>query len=465
MSVQKILSTWRRRWLSVALVALIVHGLVAMVTIFSPKEYGATSQLYVSTQGASSTSDLVSGSTFAQSQVQSYIDVAKAPVVLEPVIRQLDLQESPADLSRRVTVTVPEGTVLLDIEVRDNDPVRAAEVGNAISAHFMKRVSSLESTGTSSKTPIKVSVLRPAAPRATPVSPNPVRNLIIGVALAVLLGLGVALVRESLDTSLHRKEDVEGLTDLPILGSIPLDTRTHRRPLSTDGQSSSIRTEAFRALRTNLQFVRAGDRLRSLVLTSSLPGEGKTTTVANLAHVLAAAGNRVCVVEGDLRRPSLLDYLGLEGSAGLTNVLIGQITLAEALQDGGENLMVLGAGPIPPNPSELLGSAAMERLMTVLEDQFDIVLIDSPPVLPVTDAVVLSRIVSGLVVCVGIEVVDRDSLTRTLKSLEAVDSNVAGLILNRSKEESAAQSEYSYEYTARDYSRSLSATPTKESSS
>jgi polysaccharide biosynthesis transport protein len=193
----------------------------------------------------------------------------------------------------------------------------------------------------------------------------------------------------------------------------------------------SPRAEAFRTLRTNLQFVDAANHPRSIVFTSSLPGEGKTTTAANLAITMAAGGSRVCVVEGDLRRPRLLEYMGLDGSVGLTNVLIGQTDVTDALQqfsDGG--LYVLGAGPIPPNPSELLGSTAMEKTLRELESRFDVVIIDTPPLLPVTDAAVLSTIVGGTVLVVGAGRVDRQNLTRSLQSLDAVKGRVLGLVVN-----------------------------------
>ena len=173
------------------------------------------------------------------------------------------------------------------------------------------------------------------------------------------------------------------------------------------------RAEAFRALRTNLQFIDAATHPRSMTFTSSLPGEGKTTTTANLAISMAAAGSRVCVVEGDLRRPRMLQYMGMEGSVGLTNVLIGQADLADVLQPfGNANIQVLGAGQIPPNPSELLGSEAMSRTVRELEDMFDYVIIDAPPLLPVTDAAVLSTITGGVVVVVGCDIVHKEQLTR-----------------------------------------------------
>jgi len=170
---------------------------------------------------------------------------------------------------------------------------------------------------------------------------------------------------------------------------------------------------------------------RSIVFTSSVPGEGKTTTTANLAITMAAGGARVCLVEGDLRRSRLTEYMGMDGSVGLTNVLIGQAELNDVLQQFADtSVYVVGAGSVPPNPSELLGSTAMIDTLRELESRFDTVIIDSPPLLPVTDAAVLSTIAGGTVVVVGAGLVDRDQLTKSLQSLEAVNGRVLGLVVN-----------------------------------
>ena len=247
-----------------------------------------------------------------------------------------------------------------------------------------------------------------------------------------MLGLGLALIRDLLDTTIKSEKDCAAVTDATVIGSIAFDADAPKHPLIVQADPHSPRAEAFRTLRTNLQFVDADNHPRSIVFTSSLPGEGKTTTTANLAITMAAGGARVCVVEGDLRRPRLLEYMGMDGSLGLTNVLIGQADLSDVLQQFTDTgVYVLGAGSVPPNPSELLGSSAMIKILRELESRFDIVIIDTPPLLPVTDAAVLSTIVGGTVVVVGAGRVDRDHLAKSLQSLDVVKGRVLGLVLNR----------------------------------
>jgi capsular exopolysaccharide synthesis family protein len=292
---------------------------------------------------------------------------------------------------------------------------------------------------------VKVSVVRPPSVPTAPISPKPVRNVALGLVLGLMLGLGAALLRDLLDTSIRGERDVKDVTDETVIGGIMYDADSSKRPLIVQSEPHGPRSEAFRVLRTNLQFIDAATHPRSMTFTSSLPGEGKTTTTANLAISMAAGGSRVCVVEGDLRRPRMLRYMGMEGSVGLTNVLIGQAELADVLQPFGEsNIQVLGAGQIPPNPSELLGSEAMARTVRELEAMFDYVIIDAPPLLPVTDAAVLSTITGGVVVVVGCDIVHKEQLNRGLESLRAVNGNVLGLVVNRIPTKGADAESYYY---------------------
>lgn len=447
MGLMDLIGAVRKRWLSLALVMLGVIALANLLTVLTPKTFTATSQVFVSVRDGSSTaSDLVSGSTFAQGQVQSYVNVVTAPVVLQPVVETLDLDTTADGLAQRVEVSVPEGTVLMDISVSDTQPARAAEINDQVVQEFVQRVALLESPSSSQESPVKITVLKPAVAPETATSPNAMRNLLTGAALGLILGLGVALAREILDDAIRTREDIEVTTDLPLLGHIPFDSGAPDQPL-VGLQEYSSRGEAFRTLRTNLQFVVATKQRHSFVLTSSLPGEGKTTTCANLGQALAAIGAKVCLVEGDLRRPKLLEYLGLEGSVGLTDLVIGKVKLDDALQTFGEHdIAVLGAGRTPPNPSELLGSGEMEMLIRELERRFDYVIVDAPPLLPVTDAAVLSRIVGGTLVAVGAEVVTRSNLAGALDTLGAVDASVLGVVLNRSHDvASASRSNYYYD--------------------
>lgn len=175
-----------------------------------------------------------------------------------------------------------------------------------------------------------------------------------------------------------------------------------------------------------------GQTSRAVLVTSSLPGEGKTTTATNMALALAQSGQSVVLIDADLRRPMVAEYLGLERSAGLTTVLVGEADVDDMLQQWGrDNLFVLTSGRIPPNPSELLGSAAMEALLHRLEDQFDAVVIDSPPLIPVTDAAVLAQKVAGVILVVDSQRTKQASMLKSLHSLEMVEANLLGVVLNR----------------------------------
>jgi capsular exopolysaccharide synthesis family protein len=435
----------RKRWRTIVAVTLALVAVAALVTLWSPKVYQARTQLFVSTSGSGDSTQLLQGSNFTQQRVKSYSDIITTPTVLDPVIDQLDLDTTADRLGEQISASVPLDTVLIDVMVNDRDPRRAAEVADAVGRQFAQTVSELERVSEGSQSPVKVSVVRPPSTPDSPVSPKPVRNVALGVVLGLMLGLGAALLRDLLDTSIRTERDVKDVTEDTVIGGILFDSDSAKKPLIVQSDPHGPRAEAFRALRTNLQFIDAATHPRSMTFTSSLPGEGKTTTTANLAISMAAAGARVCVVEGDLRRPRMLQYMGMEGSVGLTNVLIGQADLADVLQPfGSSNIQVLGAGQIPPNPSELLGSEAMVRTVRELENMFDYVIIDAPPLLPVTDAAVLSTITGGTVVIVGCEIVHKEQLGRALASLQAVGSNVLGLVINRIPAKGADAETYYY---------------------
>lgn len=431
MELHDYLRALRRRWRWVALLLVLCVGGSIFATSLSTPIYRATAQLFISTTVHDNVTDLAQGNSFTLRQVTTYADMVTAPVVLEPVIAELGLDESPEQLASRVSTAVPKETVLIDIHVSGEDPAESAAIANAVAEQFTVTVAELERTGESGPSPVKASVIRPAREAISPVSPNPLRNLALGLSLGLMLGVAAAVAREALDTRVTGATDVLQVTDRPVIGGIAFDRDAARVPLRVDGDNYSPRAEAFRAARTNLQFINAAERPRLLLCTSSLPEEGKSTTVANLALTLAASGATVCAVEADLRRPGLLTYLRMEGGAGLTSVLIGAATLDDMLQPYGKHLTVLGAGPIPPNPSELLGSPGMAALLDELRERFEYVLIDAPPLLPVTDAAVLSKMVDGTIVVVGAGVVRRNQLAQALATLEGVGAHVLGVLLNR----------------------------------
>ena len=435
----------RKRWRTITVVTLVLVGLAALLTLWSPKVYQAHTQLFVSTSGGQDSTQLLQGNTFTQQRVKSYSDLITTPTVLDPVIKDLHLDLTPDQLGAKITASVPLDTVLIDVMVDDQDPKRAAAIASAVGKQFSASVIDLERVSDNAPSPVKVSVVRPPAVPSHPVSPKPMRNIALGVVLGLLVGLGLALLRDTFDTSIKSERDVKDATDETVIGGITYDPDGPKHPLIVQSDPHGPRAEAFRALRTNLQFVDAATHPRSIVFTSSLPGEGKTTTTANLAISMAAAGARVCVIEADLRRPRLLQYMGLEGSVGLTNVLIGQADLVDVLQPFGDTgISVLGAGQIPPNPSELLGSETMARTIRQLEGMFDYVILDAPPVLPVTDATVLSTLAGGVVVVTGCGVVNKEQLARAIAGIHAVNGNVLGVVVNRIPTRGANAESYYY---------------------
>ncbi len=278
--------------------------------------------------------------------------------------------------------------------------------------------------------PVTLTVLRPATVPGAPVSPNTNLNLALGVLVGLALGFGLAILREVLDTRIRTMRDVENITDAPIIGGISFDPNASRRPLIVQADPRSPRAESFRTLRTNLQFLNVEGGPRSFVITSSIESEGKSTTAANLAIALSDAGARVALVDADLRRPKIAEYMGIEGAVGLSDTLIGRVSLLDALQTWGRgNLAVLPAGTTPPNPSELLGSQAMLTLVRTLEKEFDTVLIDVPPLLPVTDGALLSKSARGAIIVVAAGRTQRGELSAALAALENVDARVAGIVM------------------------------------
>jgi len=428
----------RRRWRLIAVCTLLGIAAATTATVSQSKMYTANFQFFVSAQGspagASSSGDISSaytGGLFTQQRVKSYADVLQSPRLGELVARDLGLKRSANALASQVTATAPLDTVLINLSVRDKSPQLAQRIAQSIGIQFPKVVEQLERPTSGGPAPVKVSVIQPAALPRAPTSPRPKLNLALGLLVGFALGLGGAVLRETLDTSVKSPEQAEELVGAPMLGAISFDPDAAKNPLVVHTSPSSARSEAFRQIRTNLQFVDIEHALCSVVITSSVPGEGKSTTTCNLSLSLAQAGVRIILVEGDLRRPRVAEYMGLEGAVGLTSVLLGRVPLEDALQPWGDGtLQVLPSGPLPPNPSELLGSAGMEELLRRLEGLADIILVDAPPLLPVTDAAVLGAMTSGVLMLVRSNRTNREQVKRAASTANAVGATVLGVILN-----------------------------------
>jgi capsular exopolysaccharide synthesis family protein len=421
----------RKSWVLILVLALVGVGAAATFSILQTPKFSATAKVFVSTQSSGTTTELQQGASFTVQRVKTYSDLVTTSVVLLPVIAKLDLGVPAGELAEQVTASAPLDTSIIDITVIDTDPVKAADIANATATSLTAVVQDFETSQASdSVSPVKLTRAQEASVPSVPVSPNVPLNIALGALVGLALGVGIAVLRETLETRIRNEHDVEQITDVAILGGIVFDPKAQERPLIVHVDPRSPRAESFRTLRTNLQYLDVGRADRSFVITSSIESEGKSTTGANLAIALADTGVRVLLVDADLRRPKIADYMGLEGAVGLTDVLIGRAELKDVIQPWGRNkLYVLPAGHVPPNPSELLGSARMAHYIAEFNKAFDVVIFDAPPLLPVTDAAILAKSVGGAIVVVAAGRTHKNQLTGAISALANVGAPVSGLVL------------------------------------
>lgn len=417
----------QRSWLWLLCWALAGLAAGAAAIFVLPVRYEATAKSFVSTGSGSSVADLSLGNTFTQQIVKSYASVATTPYVLSSVIRDLKLPYSVNLLQENVSAVVETDTVVIDVQVNDSSAKRAAAIANAISGSLSTAVPNL--TPEASRAAVKVTEVQTARAPLVPSSPNIPLLVVAGLLAGLSLGLLVLVARNRLDTRIRSLEDVSLLSNYPLLGAMPLDRQLLQDPLRAAREARSPAGEAIRRIQTNLRFVNTDAELKSLVVTSSLPGEGKSTLVANLALTVASAGLKTIVVDADLRRPRLADRFGLEGGLGLTDLLVGDVARADAIQTYGDSgLHFLPAGGSAPNPSELLQSDAFMNLLEHLESSYDMVLLDAPPLLPVSDAALLARRSSGAILLVAVNNARREQVVASLASIEQVQGRVFGSV-------------------------------------
>lgn len=374
----------------------------------------------------------------------------------ERTIGKLDLDMTPEELQANVKASSKLDTVLITVQVRDASPVRARDIANALSDEFVTMVRELETPEDGSRPDSRVVVEQRASIPESPVVPKTTYNLALGLLAGVVIGISLAVLRDVLDNTVKDRQTIEEITKTGVVGNIPLDKDRRTEPaISFDTDNSAI-AEAFRKLRTNLQFLAVDAPPRVIVITSSVPGEGKSTTAINIALALAEADHNVVLVDGDMRRPSLHRYLDLVGQVGFSTVLSGRASLSESLQKTRfPGLTVLTSGPIPPNPSELLASQAAKSLLSELRSEFDYVIVDSTPLLAVTDAAILSAASDGVLIIARYGRTKRDQLAHAVDSLRDVDASILGAVFTMTPTRGAAYY-YNYSYSEEPGSRRVS---------
>lgn len=412
---------------------LILGGVAALV---QPAQYRSTTTVMLEVPSVGGTNELNSVGNYVNSVVKTYARVASSPIVTSKVKQELSLTESPEAIAKWISTDVELNTRLITISVSHHDPKTARDVAQSTANNLESTVQDVapKQNGVASLT---VTNTQPAVTPLGAYAPSVPMHMMAGFAVALGLCVLFLVLRELLDTRIRDEEVLSETVDLPILAAVPDDPEGAGKPLAIAGKSA--RSEAFRQLRTNLQYIDYTGGLRSLVITSPNSSEGKTSTAVNLAEATTALGVSVLLVDADLRRPRVHEQLGIEGAVGLSTVLAGLADPREVVQQyGTKGMYVLPAGHVPPNPSELLGSQSMAHLLNELCDIFDLVILDAAPVIPVTDPTVLSMLTDGAVVVANAKKTTRHALERTVHTLSGAGVTLLGTVLNQAPHKASA---------------------------
>ncbi|MEE6259730.1 polysaccharide biosynthesis tyrosine autokinase [Plantactinospora sonchi] len=434
MELHSYLRALRQRWWVVLATVMVALGVAGFLTVRATPQYASSVTFFVTSPGQGM-SDAYQGGLFLQQRVKSYVDLLTSDRLAQTIAAEERVGLTADEVRSRVTARVEADTVLLSATVVDSDQARALRLTEALAAHFVKLVQTIETPPGAKDAPIKIEVVGGPRAGAEPVSPRPMRNLVLAGLLGLVLGAGLAVLRGLTDTTVRDGEALQEATSAPLLGSIPYDGQARTSPLIVGAAAQTARAEAMRKLRTNLRFVDAQEPARVIAVTSAVQAEGKSTLACNLAITLAEAGWQVLLVDADLRRPRVAGYLGMPSGAGLTDVLIGEVAVEDVLQPWGDkSLLVLPGGSVPPNPSELLGSKAMADLLLSLRELTDIVIIDTPPLLAFTDGVVVAVQADGALLVSRGGKTPRAQSAAAARALHSVSARVLGCVLNMSRE-------------------------------
>ncbi len=433
MDLQSYLRILRKNWWLILIAAVLGTGGGVLINVEATPMYASSVTFYVSTPSDAAGGNAYTANQYALAKIESYTQLMTSERLAQMIIARTGLPMSVGAVQGEISAASDLNTVLLTATVTDASPTRSLAIASAIATDFGTMVDQLDNRtskdGVAGST-VVLNVTSGPTLKSAPVSPKKTTNIALGLIAGLAMGVGLALLRGLLDTSVRSLDLLREVSGLPVVGAVAYDSAAKKTPILIGDQARSIRAESFRQLRTNLQFMNVDNPVQVLVVTSSVANEGKSTTATNLAIVYAETGRRVLLIEADMRRPRVADYLGLERAVGLSNVLAGQVEFADVLQPWGtDGLVVLPSGSIPPNPSELLGSQNMIDLVGELRNWFDTIIIDTPPLLPVTDAVVAATWADGVILVVRYGKTTRTQIATAVRSLHAVDARILGSVL------------------------------------
>jgi capsular exopolysaccharide synthesis family protein len=417
----------RRRWTIVAASVLLALIAAAFATARMSPQYAASITMIVSApESGGNPAAAYQGALLSQDRAKSYAKLIQSRTVAAAVSTALGDGLTAKELQQKISATAVPDTVLLRATVTDGSPALAMRIGHTLGAEFARYVDGLERPTRTAPPGARITVADDAELPRAPVSPRPLLNLALGLVVGLVAGVAGAVLRDLTDTSVQSARSLREVAGGAVLGTVAHDGR-----LGLGVRGDSPLAEAFRRIRTNLRFAEGDALPRSVVVTSALPGEGKSTIACNLAVSLAEAGWRVILVDADLRGSYLASRLGIEEAAGLAEVLGGGPTVREVLRQWGpESLSVLPGGSAAGDPGELVASRKMPSLLRELERQADIVLIDTPALLSTTEAAILARGCTGALLVARHGRTRREEVAQAVERLQTVHARVLGAVLN-----------------------------------
>ena len=415
----------KRGWVTLAIFCLL-GGAGAMATaLLSTPRFDATAKVFLSVGENPTALDSLAASIYAQTRILSYATVVADPVVLRPVATDLGLDESPDELATRVTATPDSDSLVIEIVASSRFNTEAADLANAVAEQVVDVIElQLEAEMTEEGSNLTAQVLDRATVPSSAAFPLIVPSLAVGLLVGALVGLGMMLARHSYDSRLRSVRDILEVTTARILGTISRVPDGAETAVAVDEDAAA--SHDFRNLGTMMRYI--GFESRSTLVTGARSAQGTTTVALGLALALAQQGKRVLIVDAHVQSPDVLEHLGLTADVGLTDLLVGA-PLASAVQfwPPVPELSVLGAGSMAPNTRDLFGSDRARRLISGLEDRFDHVVIDAPPLSAGSDALSLAPLAGSVLLSVRPGAIHRDTLLRAIEKLQI--SALRGLVV------------------------------------
>lgn len=451
LSLLRLLKVLRKRIITVIVSFVVTLTIICVWTALSPLKYTTSTQLFATYNSSTNGANVVeqnTGNSYIMSQIKSYPTLTTTEAVLQPVIDDLRLDKTAAQLADEISVVNPTNTAFINISVTDTDAKLATQIANSVAVSLSKVVEkSLYSTNADS--PVKLSIVQPAQQPTAPSSPKWTMNILVGILAGLIIGIVAALIKDLLSKKIQDDDEIGEYINAPIIGRIAeSDMLNATSPVIVNEPGSPI-AEDFRRVRTNLSFlVPMGDtNCRLIAISSTGAGEGKTTTSVNIAAALAENGARVLLIDADLRHPSVAHKIDLDGSAGLTHVLAGQASVKDVIQRYWKpNLHIMPAGPKPPNASALLNSPTMTELLNNAVRQYDYVLIDTAPMIVANDAAIFLRHGGSLVMVCRRDQTTKHDLQEISEELTTLDLTVSGVVFNCARENKKAIENSNYYY-------------------